>query len=121
MSIMHPITKVAERLGRVSSRFEPGTDFYEDVVQQTRNSIDQANDRDDLELVVETLEKKLTAHLTDDEMKTFQDIVNDIREMNGPWPVEAFKEGYQRGTGQQLPDDGSAAGRKLNPDRIDEE
>ena len=119
MSLDHPIAEVAEQFGRLTSQFEPGTSFYAQVVQEPRKKVQNAQTRDDLELLVNELKTKLGPHLTDDQMDQFDRILQSMSEVGTGWSVEAFKEGYQRGTGEQLPDDGSAAGRAINSDRKD--
>ena len=117
MNFEHPIAEIAEQFGRLTSQFEPGTSFYAQVVQEPRKKVQNAQTRDDLELLVNDLKSKLGPHLTDDQMEQFQSILLRMSEVGTGWPVEAFKEGYQRGTGEQLPDAGSAAGRAMNSDR----
>ena len=117
MSHDHPIAEVAERFGRLTSQFEPGTTFYQEVVQITRNKVDSASTRDDLEDVIADLEMKLRPHFTDDQMDQFGTMVQEMRTIGSGWPVDAFKDGYRKGTGEQLPDEGTVAGRSLGTDR----
>ena len=113
----HPIAETAERFGRLTSQFEPGTSFYMDVVQGMRERVRTANTRDDLEQVITDLRTKLEGHFTDDQMDQLTHVLHDMRGVGSGWPVEAFKEGFLRGSGEDLPDDGTAAGRSINPDR----
>src|SRR5687768_598629 len=106
MSFEHPITQIAESLGRITSQCEPGTSFYEQVVGSTRNKVHEAQTRDDLEGIVVDLKEMLSPHFTDDQMKEFHKILDSMQEIGSGWPVDAFKQGYQKGTGEQLPDEG---------------
>ncbi len=111
----HPISGIAESIDRITGRFEPGTRPYEEVVVQARAGVDKARDRDDLVRVVDALEAKVLPHLTDDELGPFKAALEQLRKYDGPWPVEAFKEAFNIGTGKELPDDGHAAGRGVDP------
>jgi len=117
MSMIHQVSSIAERLGRVTGQFEPGTPFYQDVVDRVRADVDKAHTRDDLETAMTGLEARVVPHLTDAMLVDFIDALQSLRQLQDPWPIDAFKEGFQSGTGQQLPDDGQAAGRRLDPGR----
>lgn len=117
MKAMHPISELAERLGRITNGFEPGTPLYDEFVEDARRQVDHAGTRDDLEQIVQRLGSKLTAHLTDDQLNELEKVIAEIESSKGPWPVEAFKEGYKKGTGEELPDEGSVAGRMIDRDR----
>ncbi len=116
MEAIHPISEIAEQIGHLTNRFEPGTPFYDQVVAQTRDQVAQANTRDDVHALINALEQKLKEHSTDEEMALFLTAVNDLRAIRSAWPVEAFRDGYQKGTGVQLRDDDHAAGRGLSKD-----
>ncbi len=117
MKADHPIVSSAERFGRLASQFEPGTSFYDEVVQGMREKVRSACTRDDLERSISALRSKVEGHFTDDQMEELHQVLRDMQAIGTGWPVDAFKEGFLRGSGEGLPDDGSAAGRSMNPDR----
>lgn len=109
---------IAGRIATIANQFGPDSQLYDEAVERSRKEVADASTRDDLSKLVDRLERLLTPHLMDDHMEKFHNVVTELRGTQEPWPVEAFKEGYLEGSGQQLPEDGQAAGRKLNSDHI---
>jgi hypothetical protein len=117
MSTIHPVSNIAERLGAIASQFEPGTPFYKAVVEEMRERVEHANTRDDIERILTDIEALLKTHLTDQPAADLRRSLDELRQVESPWPVDAFKHGYRKGTGQELRDDDHAAGRGMNPQR----
>jgi hypothetical protein len=114
---MHSILRIAAELGHVTARFEPGTSFHDEVILPARRTLENARTRDDLEQVVEHLERKLTGHLTDEELVPFRHALDELKGTPGPWPVDDFKQSFLTGLGQELPEEGSASGRTFGSDK----
>ena len=106
MSTVDPIRDVAERLGRTMNQFEPGTPLYTTVVERGRSLVRTAHTRNDITEVMHFLEKNLLSHLADGPRQEFARCVSTIDNMTAPLPVDAFKEGFARGTGEGSPEPG---------------
>lgn len=111
--------EIAAIIATVANQFGPDSELYDDAVEKSRREVSAASTRDDLERFIDRLESVVTPHLTDDRMDQFRSALNELRGTQEAWPVDPFKEGFLVGSGQELPNDGQAAGRKLNPNKVD--
>jgi hypothetical protein len=111
------ISGIATRLGKVAAHFEPGTSFYEKVVQQVVVPIRDGATRDDIEHGIDSLRSVLAGHLTDAEMQEMRSALDLMKGWTGPLSVDAFRIGFLTGFGWELPQDGHVSGRTLSSGR----
>ena|SRR5689334_14002771 len=104
MSTSDPIRDLGERLGRATNQIAPGTPLYDQVVERVRSMMHDAHTRDDVQEALTFLDEHLRTHLGDGPRQEFIRWKEAVENDPGPLSVDAFKEGFARGTGEQLPD-----------------
>jgi hypothetical protein len=105
MGSLEPIRDIAEQLGRSTNQFEPGTAFYRHVVERARSLVRHAHTRDDIARAVSLLDQQIVPHLADGPRQAFLRARAVFEGTDDALPVEAFKEGFSRGTGEKPPDE----------------
>ena len=103
MNALEPTCGWAERLGRITNQFEPGTSIYNAVVERARRMVHEARTRDDIQRVLRLLHAGLFEHLTDGPRHELVRCKAAIDQQPEPLSVQAFKESFERGTGDQPP------------------
>jgi hypothetical protein len=104
MGTSDPIRDLGERLGRTTNQFAPGTALYANVIERARAMMHDAHTRDDVQRTLTFLDQNLRTHLGDGPRQEFVSCKEAVENDPGPLSVDAFKEGFARGTGEQLPE-----------------
>jgi hypothetical protein len=104
MTYIDPVRDLGEKVGRVTNQFEPGSPVYLTVVERAKMLVDQARTRDDIEQLLIFLVDGLRPHLADEAFAELVRSKSSLEQVDSAMPVDAFREGFARGTGDKLPD-----------------
>src|SRR5262245_2857165 len=83
MNTVDPVRKLAERLGRTTNQFAPGTPLYS-VVERARSMVHEAHTRDDVHRTLVFMDDHLRRHLFDGPRDEFIDCKRALERERGP-------------------------------------